>query len=548
MCIRDSLAGGDTIATALAIEAGVWDQETRIDMLLLRMWCKFLTMPRESTFVRAMCLSVSTMDSEQVKNPAARFASIDQLHKQTWGQHWLAATQRFGLVVDNDLLGMRHQLVATQLTLDYSGDDELDVWQPAIDVTGASTPMALMFNSTNERHRCRVISTPYRWSSDDVLARRCVEGDSCWLFPVGTELCSTLSQWTLQLKEATYASLRTLGNACRQVKVKCFLARQREQTHDGAGHQLRTWASSVGFSYMQPYWHLPDLRVARRLLRMRFDMCPTEDYIRRKPTVVIDCDRRTWEHQRLDNPGDRSCYCCHDRVLPDVPNVFWNETQSHVLIDCTNQHLMLLRERFRAEATSLFGEAYSSVIARGAGCSMPAPDLSNATALLTVMRLCIGVGGAPIMTPVPVQSRPSRSAAQMSASTRSRCAEAAARRICDAPRHVHDQRAAENAAAWSSALLADWCDVIRDPRRTEPISTTPGFRLAMLAARHAQRVFDTRASLLGSEELRDSYQRRLRDPSRQVAAVVRPRPAVCVDGGAEDASRAVFSHELLDPG
>ena len=531
------LAGGKDVATALAIEAGVWDQETRIDMLLLRMWCKFLTMPRESTFVRAMCLSVSSLDDDQRADPFGKFSSIDQLHKQSWGQQWLAAAGRFNLGVGS--LGMRHELVAMQVSLDYTGDDARDAWSPATDAAGLPTAAAASFASTNMRHRCRLIATPYRWAADGALTGRRTEGESCWLLPCGTGLEAALAQWTPQLKEATYSALRTLGNERRQSKVRVFLAKQREQNADEQGRQLRTWAASIGFSYLQPYWHLANLRIARCLVRMRFDMCPTEDNMRRKPITVIGGDGIAREHPRLDNPGDRSCYNCHDRVRSDVPTVFWNETQEHVLCDCTEPHLVSLRDRFRAEATALLGEARSVTLARAAGCSASAPDLTNVTALLTVMRLCISVGAAPITTVVPVAARPARAAAHVSALH----AEAAARRICDAPRHLHDHRAAANAAAWSFALMSDWCNVVRDPRRTESIEATPGYRLAALAASHAQRVFDTRASLLGAAATRDMYQRRLRDPSRQVAAVVRSRPAVRVDRGAGDALQAISDDE-----
>ena len=533
------LAGGKDVATALAIEAGVWDQETRIDMLLLRMWCKFLTMPREATFVRAMCLSVSSMDADQWSNPFGKFSSIDQLHKQSWGQQWLAAAGRFQLSFGAESHAMRHELVATQVTLDYTGDDEHDLWLPATDASGSPTTTAAAFDSTVVGHRCRVIATPHRWAAVGALTGRRTEGESCWLLPCGTDLVAARTQWTLQLKEATYASLRTLGNECRQIKVRAFLAEQREQKADEQGHQLRTWAASIGFSYQQPYWQLANVRSARRLLRMRFDMCPTEDSVRRKPTTVVGSDGVVREHPRLDNPGDRSCYNCHDRVRTDVPNVFWNETQEHVLCDCTQSHLVSLRDRFRTEVTALFGEARSLALARAAGCSSTVPDLTNVTALLTVMRLCISVGAAPIMAAVPVSARPARAAAHVAAHH----AEAAARRMCDAPRHLHDHRVAANTAAWSFALMADWCDVVRNPRRAESIEATPGYRLAALAASHAQRVFDTRASLLGAAATRDSYQRRLRDPSRQVAAVVRPRSAVCVDRGAGGALQAISDDE-----
>ena len=112
------------------------------------------------------------------------------------------------------------------------------------------------------------------------------------------------------------------------------------------------------------------------------------------------------------------------------------------------------------------------------------------------------------------------------------------------PRHAHDQRAAEIAASWSFALMADWCDVIRTPQRTEAIEATPGYRLAAFAARHAQCVFDTlhalQFSARESAETRQSYQQRSRDPSREVAAVVRPRPAVRVGGGAGEAPQAAL--------
>ena len=77
--------------------------------------------------------------------------------------------------------------------------------------------------------------------------------------------------------------------------------------------------------------------------------------------------------------------------------------------------------------------------------------------------------------------------------------------------------------------MADWCDAgVREPRRTGPIEATPGFRLAALVARYAQRVFDTRASLLNDERAADEYRRRSRDPAPSVVSLVRPRPAVSV--------------------
>ena len=385
------LPGGD--ATALAIEAGVWDQETRIDMLLLRMWCKFLTMPRESTFVRAMCLSLAMLNADPlaVSGCADRFSAINHMHKQPWAQQLLAAVMRFGLK-PNCVRHMQHELVALQIAHNHTGDASVDTWLPASDANGVPTAAAVLFDSTHSR--CRVVPTPHGWSAHNALDGARVEGESCWLLPAGVALSAALESWSPQLKDATYASLRTLGNACRLRKVRAFLGEQLEQKSDEHGRRLRTWASSIGFSYLQAYWHLDDVRAARCLLRMRFDMCPTEDYLRRKPIGVAP-----HALQRLPNPGDRSCYCCRDTVLPGTP-VYWNETQAHVLRECSHPRLLALRTRFVGDATALFAETDTLAVVRAARLTTAAPDLLDMTALLTVMRLCIGVGDAPIITPV----------------------------------------------------------------------------------------------------------------------------------------------------
>ena len=107
---------------------------------------------------------------------------------------------------------------------------------------------------------------------------------------------------------------------------------------------------------------------------------------------------------------------------------------------------------------------------------------------------------------------------------------------------THDHGVAAQTAAWLAVLMADWCDAVREPRRTGPIEALPGFRLAALVARYAQRVFDTRTSLLNDERA-DEYRRRSRDPAPSVASLVRPRPAVsvawCAAADAVDVAAAV---------
>jgi hypothetical protein len=109
--------------------------------------------------------------------------------------------------------------------------------------------------------------------------------------------------------------------------------------------------------------------------------------------------------------------------------VYWNETQAHVLRDCSHPRLVALRTRFVGDATALFAETDTLAVVRAARLTTAAPDLLDMTALLTVMRLCIGVGDAPIITPVPVPVRLVRAAAQpLSAATLAHQAVATARR------------------------------------------------------------------------------------------------------------------------
>jgi hypothetical protein len=196
---------------------------------------------------------------------------------------------------------------------------------------------------------------------------------------------------------------------------------------------------------------------------------------------------------------DRSCYFCLDTVLSGTP-VYWNETQAHVLRECSHPRLVALRTRFVGDATALFAESDTLAVVRAARLAMVAPDLLDMTSLLTVMRLCIGVSNAPINTPVPVPVRPARAAAQpLSAATLAHLAMATARRMCDSPRFANDHGVAVRTAAWTAALMTDWCIAVHEPRRTGPIEATPDFRLAALVARYMQHVFDTRASLINDD-------------------------------------------------
>jgi len=354
---------------------------------------------------------------------------------------------------------------------------------------------------------------------------------SCWTLPCGAAPGAALLQWTPQLKDATYAALRTLGNACRQVKVRAFLSEQREQAPGAQGRRLKTWAASIGFSMMQPYWHLDNVKAARALLRMRFDMCPTEDFVRSRPS-----GEASKQLARLSNPGDRACYNCDDNVV-GVKGVFWCEDQSHVLCDCSNPLLKALRRRFRDALERILGDDRAVALAVAAGCGGHLPDLDNHSAMLTFMRMCISVGNPSVLAAVPVAPPPplalllhgTRAAMAANATLRA----AAARARIDVPRHGYDHAAAAHAAAWGRALTMQWCGILREPRRVESPAQSPGGLLAALVASHSQRVFDTRAALvlLRQSGRVDKFCRRERDPPAEVAALVRLRAAVHVDAG-----------------
>jgi hypothetical protein len=79
----------------LEIESGQWDQQTRIDTLLLRFWCKLCCTPVESTMYRALCRSV--YETRGVVDPESMHKSANVVHRQTWAQQLLAAAHRQGL-------------------------------------------------------------------------------------------------------------------------------------------------------------------------------------------------------------------------------------------------------------------------------------------------------------------------------------------------------------------------------------------------------------------------------------------------------------------
>jgi len=447
-------------AQALRIEAGIWPWQWRGDMLLLRMWCKFLSMPISSVFYRAMCLSIQMTTGEQRQNPATISNRKGQLHHQTWAQQLYAAASRFGIdKLDVDL--RRHTLVTVQV--DAVGDGN---WGAPTGEEAANTPVRLVLS--------RVLAS----RGGDHLEL----GATCWGLPAGTRAEDVMKTWSPQLEEACHTELRYRGNAGRQSEVRVFLA-QQVQLHK----RLRLWATTTSGSFEQPYWHLPDVKIARRLLALRLDTCPTEDWTRRRPC----------KHLKQLPPHERACYLCD--CIDGVPDIYWPETLVHVLLRCTCPALRDLRDMLRQGLMALSAEPTTARLAEASGAATP--DFNNDSALLTAMQLCIGIGPGPILLPLPLP--PSSSATRAIAAERAR-----ARRV--APQFARDIPAATATAKWVRALTDDWRDIYRNVRRKDNPLTSPGYRLASLVARHAVAVFSTRRNLLRGVP---GFDARARDPA-----------------------------------
>ena len=173
-----------------------------------------------------------------------------------------------------------------------------------------------------------------------------VEGKNCWPLPPDLLFSEATTRWSPVLKTACYAALKERGNARRQIIV-------REVLHSASGRvdewrygnlesssSLRRWAELKSASYLEPYWYLVDCRLARRLLRVRLDCMPTEDYVRRRPTekqiTVSGKDIRrvfvSQKYSRIESREFHACYCCDD--IDNVLGVYMAESLEHVLLHC----------------------------------------------------------------------------------------------------------------------------------------------------------------------------------------------------------------------
>ena len=487
LCAISGQHGGDMTKEALRVEAGVWAFVPRVDQMLLRMWCKSLTMAPDNVFVRAMHLSMACTSEWARSQPASANAGAGELRFQTWAQQLFAAAHRFG-IPRVDVERGTPQLVRVQTRAgDADADDEWTTLEPD---GGAPPP------SVDASASVRLIAAPM----PQLVAQRVeyVLDVNCWALPSGTNWATALSEWTPQLKAATYAALRARGNAHRDVAVQRFLSNMVADNR-----RLKTWAATISGSQMQPYFHLDDPHLARWILRARMDYVPTEDAYRTAPHL---------QFPRVEPHYLRACYCCRS-IFPLAPKVFWPETFLHTTTLCAHPRLVRLRAALRSDLRALAEDEGVRKL-MGAARIAAAPDFSDDSALFTAIQLCTGTGAA---APVHVlQSEPLSASANSATDPIAR-----AELLRASPQFRRDNTVARATVEWMRILFDDWLAILRTPQRREQPQQSAGYRIAHLIAHFLKCTFAARAAALGSSR---EFRIRARDP----AAAPKPRSAAKV--------------------
>ena len=494
---------------ALRIEAGVWDQHTRIAMLQLRLWCKFLASPTSSYFYRAMQLSFRSLSQAQMLDPIGRNADANEIHRQPWAQALLALIGPFGLPnTANDLpLHFWHGLVRIEID-----DSAVAGYVPGAAVAALPHPwwvgpaLQLQFDAQvplGIRFRLLLASLP--------VGTPGIEGVTAWTLPAGTLFSTLFQSWTSQLRDACYEALRRRANAHRQVAVRAFL---QKCIADNSG--LRRWASLVVASHKRAYWGTFDAVAAINLLHQRLDICNTEDFLRRRPYRLT---RLRPAYQRLDNRLHRVCYLCG--YIDGVAGVRWLDTLEHALLTCSHCDIAALRQRTRLALIAFAAEP--DAIRLAAEAVVPVPDFTCDTAMWIALQLCTAPGVAPVALLAAPLLAPAMGMAATQASALARQA---------APPFLFEPAVARATAAWVQAIQAEWQSWLRTPKLASRHETTLGFRFSTFVVAQSLGTFSCRRRLLRACA---AYKYRLWDP------VPAGAPAIAMAPGAPPAAAAAVA-------
>ncbi len=483
----------------LKMESGTWDQQTRIDMLLLRFFFKVCTTDMDAPLYRAMCLSIQSLTPTQRTSPSGTDSHVDQLHRQPWAQQLRAALQRFQLpTLDPEKLWEpMAELVIMQAidpdTSEFAGAGHAASLEPAL---------RLEFQVRLNQHR------PFRLAIAGLPNKDLVPGVSCGDLPATAEYSTVFSTWSPQLRAACFAALKREGNARRQRLVTTLL---RGEANEASSH--RRYVAIKRASYLETYWFLPDLEAARRLLRVRLDNAAVRD-------VVLRSGRGNRGDARVANRVLRACYCC--QAINGQAGVFHPETIDHTLLHCAAHDGR--RETFKTDIRALVVDPAAVDLAAAASAPSPPFEAGGdvaATAWLTVMKLCTGLGptSAPAIGATATPRPPTAPIGPLTVAQVIACASR------DAPDLTWNSAAAATTARWVAALNHHWAQSLRPPwldaaLGREPAAQpatpghAPGYRLATLAANYSRDIFYTRRKILHAVD--SEFARLARDPPRPI--------------------------------
>jgi hypothetical protein len=503
-------------AFAIRCEFGIWDSRSRIDMLSLRFWAKLITCPPASTHFRALCLSFSSLTSSHRTRPAAHLSSKEHVHRQIWAQHILAAAQRLNIDVSS-ICRFTNPFVEVHFCAD--GRTWRALRGPALLL---GHPLRLEANHPACRLRIAV-SRPGRSGSD---AADFVEGVDCWSLPANTRLDQATACWTDQLKNATFVSLRNLGNASRQQPVIRRLGVEAGTTPLQTGRlqigELRRYARLKTSSFLEPHLHLP-MSLSLPILLARIDASKNEGAVRRRPftrtkllqdpagQTQVQTSHTMKSLPRLNAEFERACYLCP--CIDECDGVYWPETIEHMLLTCA--FYMEIRQSL-VKSLAEFAAAPSTVTVTK---SIDAPDFSNISNLFAAVFLITNFPDQPLLhhhciPPIPALAPGicTRSASNISAQLQLQRADARRR----GPQVEIDMGVARRASTWINSLLQDWSVKHRDCRSPDP-NEAPGKQLSELISTYHVHVIRARRTALQNNL---DFFNRSRDPPRSEAVAL----------------------------
>ena len=218
--------------------------------------------------------------------------------------------------------------------------------------------------------------------------------------------------------------------------------------------------------------------------------------------------------QRLDNAADRACYLCPP--ILNVPNYFWPETRTHLLLHCT--HYSDLRGNLIQHLIELSTSPESVEIMTRIGSD--APDFTDPSVLNTILCLCSGPelgrcresnndgsSAGNVLLPITAPSSGVRTRRASANHTIHVTEQARLKR--DQSVSKVDMPVSKEASLWLCALLRDWSSHLRSFDPLSSIRAAPGRLLAECVGKYVQDVIRHRRRALSSNA---DFKFRRRDP------------------------------------